>query len=73
MKHPKGSKKRKILKIKRIPKAWADTPVEVLPEPVHDLFRAVHEGHVKEIVFADDLPDPSLWERLKKWFMEPTD
>ena len=47
--------------------ALADnTPIAALPEPALVLVELIASGKVRKIEAVD--PDPTLWERLEKWF-----
>jgi len=80
----KKTKKKHVLKIKKVPSVVQEFvprittdglgnessyAVSPLPEPVAVLVEEIKKGNVEEIVFAH-APDPTLWERFKKWFTD---
>lgn len=65
--------KKKRLKVRRIPEevirlAKDPDAQKTLPTPVKDLCEAIALGKVDEIVLIE--PEPTLWDRLVKWFSE---
>jgi hypothetical protein len=58
--------KRKVLKVKRVPKEVKQfVELHPAPEPVAELAKLVAEEQIEEIVLKPDAPVPSWWER---WF-----